>query len=365
MNGNDKYDGGIPDTAAHGCRRDCDDSTRQDSRVNRADAVRVCRATVGDEGQLRELWKTVFGDGDRFLDSFFKNLFRPEECLVARSGDTVTSMLFMLEAVLSGRTGDRSMRYIYACATHPDHRRQGLMGLLLDEAVRLAGENGLELALVPENLRSAEYYGRFGFTVQSNLYMRKYPAPAAAKDVRVWQAVENQDATKDVRVWQAAENRDATGDADPVKKDGAAADGNQARLLRDLRQHFWQGRNAVLWPEAHLKVVLGELVAAGGEFLVMNTGAGLPDGYALAIPDGDMIGIVECASVMGQDETTDSLRNHYKTHPTLFSLADGVADSCAGMPYALFRVHSVGNAGPAPHSNRNDRAPYLNLALDF
>ncbi len=279
-------------------------------------------ATYGDAGQLRELWKLVFGDGDRFLDSFFENIFRPEECLVTRDGAAITAMLFMLPGVWSDRTGDRPMRYIYACATHPDYRRQGLMGRLLEEAARYGAERGLELSLVPED-HLWDYYGRFGFTERTYLYMRKYPAPAAAKEVSAWRV---------------------------------AAENESAALLSALRTRFWQGKNAVLWPEAHLKVALGEIFAQGGEFLVMKTGGGLPPGYALAIPDGETVNIIECAAVLSQDETVASLRNHYKDRATLFSLADGVPDSCAETPFAL--LHASKNV-------KNGKAPYLNLALDL
>ena len=279
------------------------------------------KATYGDEAQLRGLWKLVFGDGDRFLESFFGNLFQPGECLVTRSWGQITAMLFMLPCVWSGRTGDRPMRYIYACATHPDHRRRGLMGELLKAAAGYGAQNGLELSLVPED-HLWEYYGRFGFTERTYLYMRKYPAPAAAKDASVWRSV--------------------------------AEHGDAPALLYDLRTHFWQGKNAVLWPEAHLKVALGEIFAQGGDFLAMKTGGGLPPGYALAVPAGGTVNIIECASALTQDDMIDSLRNHYRDKTTLFSLAEGIAGSCAQTPFGLVRA---GKSGGEP--------PYLNLALDF
>ncbi len=277
------------------------------------------RATYNDAVELRELWKLVFGDGDRFLDSFFENIFQPEECLVTRNYGMITAMLFMLPGVWSDRTGDRPMRYIYACATHPGHRRQGLMGMLLEEAARYGEKNGLELSLVPED-HLVGYYGRFGFTKETFLYMRKYPAPAATGDSSAWQAAKN----------------------------GAA-------LLNALRTHFWHGRNAVLWPEAHLKVALDEISAQGGEFLVMKTGGGLPPGYALTIPDGETVKIIECTSALSQDDTINSLRNHYKDKTTLFYLAEGAAGSCAETLFGLIYARESSSGKP----------PYLNLALDF
>ncbi len=282
----------------------------------------IQRAAYDDAGQLRELWKLVFGDGDCFLDTFFGNIFDPEECLVTREGAQITAMLFMLPCVWSDRGGDRPMRYIYACATHPGHRRQGLMGSLLEEAARYGAERGLELSLVPED-HLWDYYGRFGFTERTYLYMRKYPAPAAAKDASLWQPV--------------PENE------------------NAAALLSNLRTHFWQGRNAILWPEAHLKVALDEIFEQGGEVLVMKTGGGLPPGYALTLPDDGTVRIIECASALPQDDMINSLRNHYKNKVTLFSLAEGVAGSCAQTPFAL--VYARNSRGGEP--------PYLNLALDF
>lgn len=278
------------------------------------------RAIYGDIGELRGLWRLVFGDDDRFLDRFFQNLFDPGECLITRLEGRVTSMLFMLGATWSGKE-ERPMRYIYACATHPDHRGQGLMGELLMEAIAHAAGNGLELALVPASEELFSYYRRFGFTKETYLYRRAYPPLAAAKDASAWQTL----------------------------PDGE----NAVELLTELRERFWRGQNAVLWPEAHLRVALGELFSQGGEFLVMKTGNRLPFGYALALPQGGKVKVVECASILSQDETVTSLRNHYKENETLFSLSAGVAGSCAEMPYALL------------HTAKADEAPYLNLALDL
>lgn len=193
------------------------------------------------------------------------------------------------------------------------------MGHLLTEAAGYAGEMGLELALVPEDHLS-DYYGRFGFTERTCFHMRRYPVRATAKERTMWRT---------------------------------AGNGDAVRLLYDLRQRFWRGRNAVLWPHAHLKVALDELFFRDGELVVVNGGGSLPDGYALAFPENGTIRIVECVSVMPQDDMVNSLRDHYKTLPTLFSLAGGGCGSCAETPYALFHTR----AGVPP--------PYLNLALDL
>jgi hypothetical protein len=126
-----------------------------------------------------------------------------------------------------------------------------------------------------------------------------------------------------------------------------------AGLLARLRIRFWKGKDAVLWPEAHLRVTLDELFLRNGEFLVTKTGGSMPSGYALAIPNGDAVKIIECASSAAQNDMVTSLRSYYRDRSTLFSLAEGVARSCAEAPYGLL------------HTTISGRAPYLNLALDF
>ena len=276
---------------------------------------------------LRSLWKIVFNDSDPFLDRFFQHLFHPGECFLTRTDSHISSMLFLLEATLSGRKGERPMRYVYACATHPDYRNRGLMGQLLEAATAYAGEQHFDLAVVPADASLFDYYKRFGFTQPIYLYRRAYPPLTVAKAAIPWQKC-------------------LTTTAEMVQ------------MLQTLRSRFWRGKEVVLWPDKHIETVLEELFSENGELLLLKTGDLLPFGYALSLPRGGKIEIVECASVFPQDETITSLRSYYKEQETLFTLSSGIEQV----------VEQSRNAAETPfgllYSSQLGQSPYLNLALD-
>ena len=85
-------------------------------------------------GQLKALWKNVFGDTDEYISLFFEKRFTPSQCVAAISGGKVVGMLFLLPFDLVCGNERYSGRYIYAVATHPDHRRQGISEAMLSFA---------------------------------------------------------------------------------------------------------------------------------------------------------------------------------------------------------------------------------------
>ena len=81
---------------------------------------------------LRELWALAFGDSGAYVDNFFQNYYRPERMLVFEQDGQVLAMTawFDTPLVLPGNE-ELPAAYLYAVATHPSHRSQGLAGKLL------------------------------------------------------------------------------------------------------------------------------------------------------------------------------------------------------------------------------------------
>lgn len=99
---------------------------------------------------LFELWRISFGDSDSEIGLFMDSCFRKENALVCYDGDKLVSMLFLLseEIVFKGKC--YPAYYIYAAATDPDYRKQGVMGKMLSFADEVARERKFPfLFLVP------------------------------------------------------------------------------------------------------------------------------------------------------------------------------------------------------------------------
>lgn len=100
-------------------------------------------STSADIPALRQLWTLAFGDGGAYLDNFFDTYYRPERMIVLEQSGVVLAMTAWFDTTfVLPDEGDYRAAYLYAVATHPDHRGQGLSGQLLawaDEYFRSLG----------------------------------------------------------------------------------------------------------------------------------------------------------------------------------------------------------------------------------
>lgn len=110
--------------------------------------------------QLRQLWKTAFGDTDDFLDCFFSTAFSPNRCRCVTLGDRVAAALYWFDVTWNGR----KLAYLYAVATHPGHRGKGLCRALMEDTharLKLQGYDGA--ILVPQEEGLFRMYVRLGY----------------------------------------------------------------------------------------------------------------------------------------------------------------------------------------------------------
>lgn len=112
--------------------------------------------------QLKDLWFLAFGDSEEFIDLFFQTAYAPERCLFLTEGDQVTAALYWLDCEYKGQ----KQAYIYAVATHPDHRGKGLCRKLMDKAHEILKQQGYTAALLrPADDGLRRMYRKMGYQI--------------------------------------------------------------------------------------------------------------------------------------------------------------------------------------------------------
>ena len=117
--------------------------------------MRICEPDIGHIHGLRDLWKLVFGDGDDFLEVFFGTAYAPERCLCIMDADTAAGALYWLPC--------DNYAYIYAVATHPDHRGRGFAKKLVRAVLETAEFDKIYVLISRKNAPSIAVHTACGF----------------------------------------------------------------------------------------------------------------------------------------------------------------------------------------------------------
>jgi predicted N-acetyltransferase YhbS len=114
-----------------------------------------------DIPKLKNLWLQAFGDTQQSIDLFFEKRFNTKLCFAAKAGEEVIAAAYVLPV----NYGSEKAGYLYALATKPEFRRQGIMSDLLkyvEYRSKMAGCSYLFLYPAEEALYS--YYEKLGYT---------------------------------------------------------------------------------------------------------------------------------------------------------------------------------------------------------
>ena len=139
----------------------------------------------------RLLWKLAFGDDGAYVDNFYDTYYRPDRFLVLEVDGTVRAMTawFDTSLILPGKEPLRAA-YLYAVATHPDFRSQGLARDLLQWADGHFASLGFPVVTtVPAEPGLHCFFGANGFRECFILEESRIPAPAAPEGEPVLQPV--------------------------------------------------------------------------------------------------------------------------------------------------------------------------------
>ena len=110
--------------------------------------------------QLRRLWQLSFGDSVAFIDLFFRTGYAPERCRCVTTDAQAAAALYWFDVSCEGQ----KMAYIYAVATHPNHRGKGLCrALIADTHALLAKQGYAGTLLVTDGDSLRQMYARLGY----------------------------------------------------------------------------------------------------------------------------------------------------------------------------------------------------------
>ena len=127
------------------------------------------RSRKGDEKALRALWREVFGDTDVYIDTFFRELYRPGMASVVEEDGKIVAAAY---AVPFG-----AVRYIFAVATKPAYRGRGY-----GRAVVLTAAGGEPAYLCPASATLRCWYA-LTMRAKTVSYRSNAPLPAVCRKI--------------------------------------------------------------------------------------------------------------------------------------------------------------------------------------
>ena len=134
--------------------------------------MEIVRMKKEDYQEVYDLWLACAGMGLNDLDDSQQgiSLFlarNPQTCFVAKKSGKIIGV------ILVGSDGRRG--YIYHTAVHPDHRRQGIAGKLVEKSVAALKEMGIHkvaLVVFERNQKGNAFWEKQGFTMREDLVYR-------------------------------------------------------------------------------------------------------------------------------------------------------------------------------------------------
>ncbi len=215
--------------------------------------IRILQDTPEDRAQLTALWKACFGEQEEaYIPGFLENMIfapGPGEILVLQREGELLSMLTLLPATFRRESGEGfPIRYVYAVGTAPGQRRQGLSGMLLEEAKK---RYPVSFVLCTFEKELVSYYERFGFRQILSAVPLGIEGPGQ-------QSADGKEPVPD----KGPENRS---DGPAVRfKEEKTADLSLAEEYAKSRAAAMQGRAHVEWPVSHLLFALRDVLSDGG-----------------------------------------------------------------------------------------------------
>lgn len=138
--------------------------------------------------QLKKLWAKCFGDTETFIDGFFETGYVSDKCRCVLAGNRVLAALYWFDAEFRGQ----KLAYLYAVATSPDCRGQGLCRRLMADTQELLKIRGYAAALLlPGEPGLRRMYEKMGYRdcCQAEEFSSKAGEPVELREI-TWKGYE-------------------------------------------------------------------------------------------------------------------------------------------------------------------------------
>ena len=114
--------------------------------------------------QVWDMWKTVFGDSDDYMEIYFRTKYKNENTLLYFEGDKAVASLQMLPFDFTFCGVEVPVLYLSGVSTLPDYRKKGYMDQLILKSFEVALDRGYPLMLlVPQEEWLLKFYDKYGF----------------------------------------------------------------------------------------------------------------------------------------------------------------------------------------------------------
>ncbi|MDL2234886.1 GNAT family N-acetyltransferase [Christensenellaceae bacterium OttesenSCG-928-L17] len=127
--------------------------------------IEVRTARIEDREEIRALWRTCFGDSERFMDWYFQERFYPDFSVCLLKDGVIVSALQScpLHVHIRGKIVGASM--LTGVSTHPAHAGQGYMRKTFTRYMQLVREQGLPFSMeTPAHMGSFFTLGHYPTT---------------------------------------------------------------------------------------------------------------------------------------------------------------------------------------------------------
>ena len=279
-------------------------------------------ASGGDHPRLKKLWGDIFGDSPETVEAYFLNRHLDGNMLVEILGNDIAGMLSMLPLRLLSPGRSFAARYIYAVATDPKYRNQGVSTRLLDYAHTFMQARGEAAAiLVPASPSLFDFYGRRGYKTAFSLDIIRFEAPSLPA----------------------------------FPKDGRYAPLTPGEYTRLRDRAFAPSRLYACWDEASVAYAVLSLGSAGGITRLLS---GTGEGCAAWERQENAVLVRELA-LANMDVPTALAILHKALNAPAYQvrLPENSFPGAASLPFGMIRWLN-------PEPELHGQPPYLSLALD-